>query len=113
MYYHSRDPFWARGSEWLIGAGLLLGFLAAAAGFIDFVAIKRARSLAAGWVHFIGNDLALLIAVANLWIRLDHPEQGVVPTGIVLSGLVCVIFSVTGWLGGELAFRHRIGMVER
>jgi uncharacterized membrane protein len=35
-----------------------------------------------------------------------------VPFGIILSAVVVVIFLVTGWLGGELVFRHRIGVID-
>jgi uncharacterized membrane protein len=32
------------------------------------------------------------------------------PTGLILSAIVACILVVTGWLGGELVFRHRIGV---
>jgi uncharacterized membrane protein len=57
-FWGTSDPFWARASEWLLGAGM------------------------------------------------------VVPFGIILSVVVVVIFLVTGWLGGELVCRHRIGMID-
>ena len=40
------------------------------------------------------------------------PGAMVVPFGIILSAVVVAIFLVTGWLGGELVFRHRIGMID-
>jgi uncharacterized membrane protein len=112
MFWHSGDLFWARASLWLLGAGLLTGIVAAMAGLMDFLAVKRARALAAGWVHFIGNDIALLITAWNLWRRTEDLAGNIVPTGIILSGIVMLIFGVTGWLGGELAFRHHIGMIQ-
>jgi uncharacterized membrane protein len=36
----------------------------------------------------------------------------VVPFGIILSAVVVVLFLVTGWLGGELVFRYRIGIMN-
>jgi uncharacterized membrane protein len=44
--------------------------------------------------------------------RWDDAAAGVLPLGIVLSGLVTVILVVTGWYGGELAYRHPIGVVS-
>ncbi len=108
----STDDFWSRAAVWLIGAGLVMGVVAAIAGLIDFLAIERARSLTAGWVHLIGNTLVLAVSAANLWLRLQSPGF-VVPSGIFLSGFVVLLLTVTGWLGGELAFRHHIGMVGR
>ena len=112
VFWQSADPFWARGSEWLLGAGIVMGALAAIAGLTDFLTISRARSLTAGWVHFLGNAAALLIALWNLLRRTGgDPGAAVVPNGIILSAIVVAIFLVTGWLGGELVFRHRIGVV--
>ena len=54
-FWGTSDPFWARASEWLLGAGIVMGALAAVAGLIEFVTISRVRSLAAGWVHFLGT----------------------------------------------------------
>jgi uncharacterized membrane protein len=34
------------------------------------------------------------------------------PWGVVLSFIVVGILLVTGWMGGELAYRYKIGMIE-
>jgi uncharacterized membrane protein len=44
-----------------------------------------------------------------------HSRDGytaVVPTGIVLSGVVVFIMVITGWLGREMVYRHRGGVTE-
>jgi len=106
------DPFWARASEWLLGAGLVMGALAAVLGLIDFLTIERARSLAAAWVHFLGNALVLALSLWNLLERTNAATLTVTETGVVLSAIVVAMLLVTGWLGGEMAYRHRIGVVE-
>jgi uncharacterized membrane protein len=112
-FWGTSDPFWARGSKWLLGAGIVMGVLAAVAGLIELVTISRVRSLAAGWVHFLGNATAILLSIWNLLRRIGgDPGAMVVPYGIILSAVVVGIFLVTGWLGGELVFRHRIGMID-
>jgi uncharacterized membrane protein len=112
VFWRTGDPFWTRASFWLIAAGLATGVVAAATGFIDFISIKRARSLTSAWVHFIGNDLALLLTAGNLWSRFSDHSANVIPGGVITSGAVVAIFAVTGWLGGELAFRHHVGMIR-
>ena len=107
------DPFWARAGLWLLGAGLVTGVAAAVFGAIDFVSVERARSLAAGWMHFIGNAAALLLAGWNFATRLGEAAAAVAPGGIILSLATAFILVVTGWLGGELAYRHRIGVMPR
>ena len=112
-FWVTSDLFWARASDWLLGAGIVMGALAAVAGLIDFVTISRVRSLAAGWIHFLGNATAILLALWNLLHRMGgDPGAMVVPFGIILSAVVVAIFLVTGWLGGELVFRHRIGIID-
>ena len=34
------------------------------------------------------------------------------PWGLVLSLIVVLTLLYTGWLGGELVFRHQCGMIE-
>jgi uncharacterized membrane protein len=112
-FWRTDDQFWALASKWLLAAGVIMGALAAMAGLIEFLTIRRVRSLAAGWVHFLGNAAAILIALWNLLHRLGgDPGAMVVPYGIVLSAIVVALFLVTGWLGGELVFRHRIGIMN-
>lgn len=107
------DPFWARASEWLLGAGLVMGALAALLGLVDFLTIRRARSLAAAWAHFLGNGLALALTLWNLLDRTNAATLNVTELNLVLSAIVVAILLVTGWLGGELAYRHRIGVIEQ
>jgi uncharacterized membrane protein len=104
------DAFWARASTWLIGAGLVSGALAAVAGFVDFIANEHIRSLSLVWYHFIGNAIALALSAVSLYLRLSSDALSVTGTELLLSILVVVIFAVTGWLGGEMVFRHGVGM---
>ena len=112
-YWGTADPFWARASLWLAGAGLLTGALAALFGLIDFLALRRVRALAAAWLHFLGNGIALLLTLWSILHRYGDPGGGVLPTGLILSAAVAMILVGTGWLGGELAYRHRIGVIAR
>lgn len=104
-----RDAFWARASEWLIGAGLVTGALAAVAGLIDFLSNERIRAISIVWYHFLGNAAALILTAVNLYLRVSSEAHAVTGTELVLSILVVLIFAVTGWLGGELVFRHGVG----
>lgn len=106
------DPFWARASLWLVGAGLVMGALAAIFGLIDFLTIRRVRSYKAAWIHFLGNAIALLLALWSLWLRSGDMAAAILSGGLVLSALTVLILLVTGWLGGELAYRYKIGVIE-
>jgi uncharacterized membrane protein len=110
-FWGTNDGFWARASAWLIGAGLVGGGLAAIAGLTDFLGNTAVRDLREAWIHLIGNVVAVLIALANLVLRLSAGSaSAVLPTGIILSAAVVAIFAVTGWMGWEMVYRHRVGL---
>lgn len=102
---------WATASKWLLGAGLVGAALAAAAGMTDFAGDRRIRDLRDAWLHMAGNVLAVALEAANLFLRLGADQ--VSATGILLSGIVVAILAFTGWKGGELVFRHGVGVESR
>jgi uncharacterized membrane protein len=113
IFVGSRAPFWSTAAYWLIGAALVMGALAAIAGLIDFVTQQPIRTIPDAWYHLYGNVAAMLLAAVNFWLRhsLGYAEA-VLPWGIALSAIVAGILLYTGWLGGELVFRHQCGMIE-
>ncbi|MEG5016054.1 MULTISPECIES: DUF2231 domain-containing protein [unclassified Microcoleus] len=110
-YWLTSDPFWARASVWLIGAGFAAGILAGITGFLDFFKIKRVRDRSAGWLHMGGNVAALVLSLINLLLRQGNPAEPIVYTGLAISIVVATLLGVTGWFGGELSFRHKIGVI--
>jgi uncharacterized membrane protein len=104
--------FWAEAASWLLGAGLVGAALAAAAGLTDFAGDRRIRALGAAWVHMLGNVTVVAIEAVNLWLRLGDPAAALPSPGAYLSGAAFLLLGLTGWMGGELVFRHRVGMSE-
>ena len=96
-YLKLGDPFWVRAAAWLLGAGLVGAALAALAGFADFLGDRRIRRLGDAWMHMIGNVAIVLIELFNLVIRLADPAAA-------------LLLLFTGWKGGDLIYRHRIGV---
>jgi uncharacterized membrane protein len=111
-FWATGDAFWARAALWLVGAGVVSAALAAVFGFTDFATIKRVRETNDAWIHLLGNGLALLVAIWNWAHRIGDPAASVLPLGIILSLVTVGILTVTGWYGGELAYRHKIGVIE-
>lgn len=110
LYWNGSSLFWARMSFWLIVAGFVSGVIAAMAGLTDFLTIPRARVHRAGWIHMTGNVLVLIISFANAALRIGSPTARIVPWGLTLSLFTAALLGVTGWYGGELVFRHMIGV---
>jgi uncharacterized membrane protein len=111
VFWGTGDEFWARASVWLVGAGVVMGGLAAIFGLTDFLTIERARR-PVGWIHFLGNLLAVVLSLISLLLRVGNAAAAVLPGGLVLSFIVVGILLVTGWMGGELAYRFKIGVIE-
>ena len=112
-YWYTGAAGWAVAAAWLLGGGLVMAALAAVAGFTDFLGSERIRALSHAWQHMIGNLAAVSVAAVNLILRLADPAAAVIPTGLILSAAVALILSFTGWLGGELVFRHRVGVADQ
>jgi uncharacterized membrane protein len=110
-YAETADMQWANMSAWLLTVGLIVALFAVIAGFIDFLGDRRIRDFRAVWIHAIGNAVALILAIFNAFIHSRDAYTSVVPTGLILSVLTVLILVVTAWMGGELVYRHRVGVM--
>ena len=104
------DPFWARASKVLLGAGIVGGLGAAVFGAVDYFTIKRAREKATGRLHAYGNPVALALAGTSLALRRGADAKPSAPA-TTLAALTAGLVFLTGWAGAELSYRHMIGVV--
>jgi uncharacterized membrane protein len=111
-YVRTQDKFWARAAHVLSGAAVGTGLLAGALGATDFVGREQIRSRGSAWIHGGGNLAAVGLGLASVALRRDRHPDVVVPRGLALTTTIVGILAVTGWIGGELTFRHRIGAPE-
>jgi uncharacterized membrane protein len=112
LLYLRGDTGVATASNWLLGIGLGTAALAALAGLTDFFGDPRVRALGDAVKHMTANVIAVLIEAANLFLRLGNPDF-IGSTGVYLSGLVVLILLYSGWKGGELVYRHGVGVLDR
>ena len=111
LLYVRGDTGVATASNWLLGIGLATAALAAIAGLTEFFGDSRVRALGDAAKHMVANVIAVLIEAANLYLRLGNPDF-IGSTGIYLSGLVVLILLYSGWKGGELVYRHGVGVLD-
>jgi uncharacterized membrane protein len=112
VYWRSMSFIWETFSAWLLTAGLVGAGLV---GLVDFVANRRIRQLRFAWIHVLGNALVIALSLVNVLVHSRDGYTAVVPTGIILSGvvvLIMVIKMITSWMGGGMVFRHRIGVTD-
>jgi uncharacterized membrane protein len=112
VFKSTDNVFWATMSKWQILAALVMAAIAAVLGLTDFVTIKRVRRGWIGWTHMLGNVAVVLLSLFSLIYRWNDPAAGVMSVGLPISIAVVIILLITGWLGGELVFRHKIGVLE-
>jgi uncharacterized membrane protein len=108
VYLNNHDAGWATASRFLLGIGLVMAALAAVAGLTDFFGDKRIQSSDA-IKHMLANVTAVVIEIINFFLRL-HNDAAIGKIGVYLSAIVVLILLYSGWKGGDLVFRHGIGV---
>ena len=98
----------AAASNWLLGIGLVFAALAAVAGLTDFLGEKRIQG-ADAVKHMLANVTAVVLEVVNLVLRLGNPDF-IASTGVYISAVVVLILIYSGWKGGDLVYRHGMGV---
>ena len=104
------DPFWARAALWLIGAGIVASAMAATIGLIDFIAEPAIRELRDAWWHLGANVLLSLVSILDGLLRYEVGAEAGSKGYIWLSGLSVLILLFSGWKGGQLVYRHGVGV---
>ncbi len=111
------NPTMATVSYWMIIAGIIGGLVAAPFGLVDYLAIPQGtRAKSVGAVHGLGNVFVLLLFAVSWWLRYSAATAPVTYSpstlALILSFAGFALAGLTGWLGGELVDRHRVGVDE-
>lgn len=112
MFVLNGEPGWATASNWLLGFGLGFAALAAVAGFTDFFGNPLIRGHSEAIKHMAANLTLVVLEAANFLLRFGNPEF-IPSTGVYLSGIAVLILLYSGWKGGELVYRHGVGVLEK
>jgi uncharacterized membrane protein len=106
VYWQAPDALWERFSIWLIFAGLIVAGLAVIAYVAD---LAGGRQIAApARPRAIGYALAVVLALINAFVHSRDGYTAVVPTGLMLSGLVVVVLLLTAFVARTSANPHRV-----
>jgi uncharacterized membrane protein len=109
---NNQDAGWATASRYLLGIGIVMALLAAVAGLTDFMGSDRIRSMGDAVKHMLANVTAVVLSIVNFFVRLGN-DSAIAGIGIILSAVVVLILIYSGWKGGDLVFRHGIGVDDR
>ena len=114
IYLWRGNPVWR---DWIAFYTLLGGIIGAALaaifGIVDWLSIKdRAVKKVADW-HARLNVIALLIFIASFYLRTTNGARmvsGSYTIPLLLSVLGVILITISGYLGGELVYRHGVAV---
>jgi uncharacterized membrane protein len=114
VYLWRGNPVW---KDWIafyaLLGGIVGGVLAAVPGFVDWLSLKdREVVRIANW-HARLNVIALLIFVASFYLRTTGGAGlvgGSYTIPFVLSVVGVILITISGWLGGEMVFKHGVAV---
>lgn len=120
LYALLNDAFWFRMAYWAILFGLVTHVTAAATGLPDFLAIMRERQEGhelegvrrAATSHLVFGVSLLVVQGLNLAVRNggETPAGGAIGMPLLMNLIGAALVGVQGWYGGELVYRHLIGI---
>ena len=108
------SPYWTL-AYYSIGGGLVGALLAALPGFVDFLSLTRSEVRRLGLWHMLTNSGVVILFLINFYLR--RPSGAAAAGGgkallVVLSSVGVALLGISGWLGGELVYVHRVGVDE-
>jgi uncharacterized membrane protein len=116
IYLWRDNPAWGWIAFYTLAGGIAGAILAAVFGIIDYFSIKDKKvSKLAAW-HARLNVLALLLFAASFYLRTTGGASLIgggmtIPLALSIIGVLSV--GVSGWLGGELVFKHGVAVKGR
>jgi len=117
IYLWRGNPVWRNYIAFYTLLGGIIGAVAAAVpGFIDWLSIKDRNVVKIANWHARLNVIALLIFAASFYLRTTRgsalvSEGYTIP--IALSVLGIILISISGYLGGEMVFRHGVAVDQQ
>jgi len=109
VHQFGHEKIWSVMAWYAMVAGLLGALAAAVPGVIDFFAITDPRAGRVALLHLAVNAGLVLLFGVNAWLRTLLSPTSMVP--LLLSVVGIAGLTVSGWLGGELVYVHRVGVV--
>ena len=107
LYQRVGGAAWRLVAFYTLSGGVVGALLAAIPGYLDFRSLTDPHLKKIGIWHMTLNLTIVALYVVNVWIRAaDLSWEG----GFVLSTLGVILLGISGWLGGELVYKHGVGV---
>jgi uncharacterized membrane protein len=103
---------WGDAARYALLVGVVGALAAALFGFIDYFKVTMSEAgFRVARLHMILNLAAVTLFAVSLWLRYRDAD-GWCLSGFLVSTLAFLIISGSGYLGGELVFKHKVGVLE-
>jgi uncharacterized membrane protein len=99
---------WNEVAFYSMAGGSIGALLAAAPGLIDLLSLSDPKAKTIGIWHMVINLLVVGLFAFNLWLRMGSAPGAKLP--LTLSVIGVILLSISGWLGGELVFKHGVAV---
>ncbi len=99
---------WDSVAFYTLAGGIAGALLAAVPGFIDLLSLPEGKVKKIAVAHMAINLGAVVLFAVNFGLRLNAMPGAAVP--VLLSVIGVALIGVSGWLGGELVYRHQVGV---
>lgn len=109
-YVLTGDYFWARAGVWLVGVGVVGGWVSGSVGLLDLLLVDKIRRLITAWCHAILAVMLLSLATLNWMLRIGQADAAILPWGLYLSLASGVLIALTSFFGGQLVYDHAVGV---
>ncbi|MCR8671852.1 DUF2231 domain-containing protein [Agrococcus sp. HG114] len=97
------------GSQILVGIGIVGALVAAILGFLDYSVIPpRTPAKRTAVVHMVLNLLAVVVFAFSWLARASADGEEIPVIGIALTLIGLALISVSGYLGGKLAYHYGV-----
>ena len=116
VYLWRGNPIW---KDWIafytLLGGIIMAAVAAVPGLIDWLSLKDPKVVKIANWHARLNVIALVVFAGSFYLRTTSgaalvSDSHTVP--LLLSLLGVALISISGWLGGELVFKHGVAVVS-
>jgi uncharacterized membrane protein len=115
LYLRGGDSLWYHVSGYCLLVGVVSALAAAVAGLIDYFGMSMSAAGARlATIHLVVNLAAVALFAVSLVLRWNDGALGTGrwPLAFGLSTLALAGLAVSGWLGGEMVFKHKLGVVD-
>ncbi|SRR5579871_6760158 len=90
-YWRTADVVWADFSDWLVTAGVAIGYLSIVVALIEVIVLRTGRLRRPSWPYAITMVVALILATFNMLVHTRDAWTAVVPWGVTLSAAVVIV----------------------